>query len=89
MVLQRGGTFARLFGGFARLAFASDPMGHPTRAMACWMLNWLGLTFGECFVVVLLTIFIVSAGYWPKVGAWLAEQFAMRKKEITPKDVDK
>jgi hypothetical protein len=53
------------------------------------MLNRLGLTFGEFFVVVFLTIFIVSAGYWPRAGAWLAEQLLMRKKEMTPKDVDK
>ena len=57
--------------------------------MASKMLNWLGLTFGEFFVVVFLTIFIVSAGYWPKAGAWLAEQLLMRKKEMTLKDVDK
>jgi len=64
-------------------------MGRETRAMASKMLNWLGLTFGEFFVVTFLTIFIVSAGYWPKAGAWLAEQLLMRKKEMTPKDVDK
>jgi hypothetical protein len=53
------------------------------------MLQWLGLTFGEFFVVVVLTFFIVSASYWPKAGAWLAEQFLARRKETTPKSVDK
>lgn len=53
------------------------------------MLNWLGLTFGELFVVVVLTILIVSAGYWPKFGAWLAVQLFMRKKEMAGNGVDK
>jgi len=50
---------------------------------------WLGLTFGELFVVVFLTAFIVSAGYWPKLGAWVGERFAGRVKENAPKHTDK
>jgi Tfp pilus assembly protein PilO len=50
---------------------------------------WLGLTFGELFVVVLLAVLIVSAGYWPRMGAWLAEKIASRKKENSPKLTDK
>ena len=50
---------------------------------------WLGLTFGELFVVVILTGFIVSAGYWPKLGAWLAEKIVARKKESSPTQTDK
>jgi hypothetical protein len=53
------------------------------------MLEWLGLTFSEFFVVAVLTVFIVSAGYWPKAGAWLAEQLVTRRKEMTPGSVDK
>jgi hypothetical protein len=53
------------------------------------MLERLGLTFGEFFVVVVLTFFIVSASYWPKAGAWLAEQLLSRRKETTPKSADK
>ncbi len=52
------------------------------------MLEWLGLTFGECFVVVFLTAFIVSAGYWPKAGVWLAE-LLVRRKEMGAKVADK
>ena len=50
---------------------------------------WLGLTFGEFFVVVILTGFIVSAGYWPKLGAFIAEKIAARKKESSPQQSDK
>jgi hypothetical protein len=53
------------------------------------MLEWMGLTFGEFFVVVVLTAFIVSAGYWPKAGAWVAERLLTPKKEIEPSGVDK
>ena len=53
------------------------------------MLEWLGFTFGEGFVVVFLTAFIVSAGYWPKAGAWVAEQLLLRRKEMGPKVADK
>ena len=88
-MLPRGNLFARLFGSSPSPAFSPSPIGQLTRAMAWLMLNWLGLTFGESFVVVLLTIFIVSAGYWPKAGAWLAEQLFMRKKDPAPKDVEK
>ena len=50
---------------------------------------WLGLTFGELFVVVILTGFIVSAGYWPRLGAFIAEKIAARKKESSPPQSDK
>ena len=50
---------------------------------------WLGLTFGEFFVVAFLTVFIVSAGYWPKLGAWLGEKLAGRVKENALKHTDK
>ena len=60
-----------------------------TRAMALRVPAWLGLTFGELFVVVFLAVLIVSAGYWPKMGAWLAEKIASRKKENSPKLTDK
>ncbi|GEM_PF-2651986 len=53
------------------------------------MLDWLGMTFGECFVVVVLTAFIVSASYWPKAGAWVAEQLLLRRKEMGSKVADK
>lgn len=53
------------------------------------MPEWLGLTFGEFFVVAFLAVFIVSAGYWPKVGAWVAERLVARGKENAPKDTDK
>ena len=57
--------------------------------MALRVPAWLGLTFGELFVVVFLAVLIVSAGYWPKMGAWLAEKIASRKKENSPKLTDK
>jgi len=60
-----------------------------TRAMALKVPAWLGLTFGELFVVVFLAVLIVSAGYWPRMGAWLAEKIASRKNENSPKLTDK
>ncbi len=36
------------------------------------MLSAIGLTAGEAFVVVFLGGFIITAHYWPKVGAWLS-----------------
>jgi hypothetical protein len=45
---------------------------------------WLGLTFGELLVVIILTGFIVSAGYWPKMGAWVAEKLARKKENASP-----
>jgi hypothetical protein len=53
------------------------------------MLEWLGLTSGEFFVVAVLTVFIVSAGYWPKAGAWVALRLMAPKKEIEPRSADK
>ena len=50
---------------------------------------WLGLTFGEFFVVVFLAVSIVTAGYWPKVGAWVAERLVARGKENALKHTDK
>jgi len=57
--------------------------------MALRVQAWLGLTFGELFVVVFLACLIVSAGYWPRLGAWLADKIASRKKENSPKHTDK
>ena len=53
------------------------------------MMGWLGLTSGELFVVVFLASFIVSAGYWPKAGAWVFERLLSPKKENERKVVDK
>lgn len=50
---------------------------------------WLGLTFGEFFVVAFLVAFIVTAGYWSKLGAWVAERLVTRGKENAPKHTDK
>lgn len=72
----------------ARLTTDHEGSG-PTRAMGHPVPAWLGLTSGELFVVVFLASFIVSAGYWPRVGAWLAEKFASQKKENTPNQMDK
>jgi hypothetical protein len=36
------------------------------------VLSAIGLTAGEAFVVVFLAGFIITAHYWPKVGAWLS-----------------
>ncbi len=35
------------------------------------MLTAIGLTAGEAFIVLFLATFIITAHYWPKVGAWL------------------
>jgi hypothetical protein len=34
-----------------------------------------GLTFGELFIVVFLTVSVVSAPWWPRVGEWIADLF--------------
>jgi Tfp pilus assembly protein PilO len=53
------------------------------------VLDWLGLTFGELFVVLFLASLIVSAGYWPKLGSWVAQRLTGRKRETTLKHADK
>jgi hypothetical protein len=53
------------------------------------VLAWLGLTFGEFFVVVFLACFIVSAGYWPRLGAYIAEQIVSRKQASPPNHAEK
>jgi len=36
------------------------------------VLQLIGLTAGEAFVVTFLGGFIITAHYWPKLGAWLS-----------------
>jgi hypothetical protein len=36
------------------------------------VLQHIGLTAGEAFVVVFVAGFIITAHYWPRIGAWLA-----------------
>jgi hypothetical protein len=48
--------------------------------MGPWVAAWLGLTFGELFVVVFLVATIVSASYWPKMGANIAQWLISRHK---------
>ncbi|HVU00592.1 MAG TPA: hypothetical protein VHE30_02530 [Polyangiaceae bacterium] len=33
---------------------------------------FLGLTFGEAFIVVFIVVAVVSAPYWPRMGAAIA-----------------
>jgi hypothetical protein len=45
------------------------------------VLQAIGLTAGEAFVVVFLAGFIITAHYWPKVGAWLSVAMSTRGAE--------
>jgi hypothetical protein len=42
------------------------------------VLSVVGLTAGEAFVVVFLAAFIITAQYWPKLGALLGEALVNR-----------
>ncbi|HEY5956816.1 MAG TPA: hypothetical protein VIV60_09700 [Polyangiaceae bacterium] len=42
------------------------------------MLQVIGLTAGEAFVVAFLAGFIITAHYWPRVGARLMVMLAVR-----------
>lgn len=42
------------------------------------MLTAIGLTAGEAFVVVFLAGFIITAHYWPRIGAKLVVSIAKR-----------
>lgn len=48
------------------------------------MLNAIGLTAGEAFVVAFLAAFIITAHYWPKIGAKLLVSIAKRH-QIRPR----
>jgi hypothetical protein len=32
-----------------------------------------GLNFGELFIVVFLTVSVVSAPWWPRLGEWIVD----------------
>jgi hypothetical protein len=44
------------------------------------VLNAIGLTAGEAFVVTFLAGFIITAHYWPKIGARVALSIAKRRQ---------
>ncbi|MGE0326510.1 MAG: hypothetical protein AB7K71_30180 [Polyangiaceae bacterium] len=37
-------------------------------------MSWLGLTHGEAFVVVFVFVVVVTAPWFPKAGAWIADR---------------
>lgn len=53
------------------------------------MLQLVGLTAGEAFVVAFLAGFIITAHYWPKLGAWLFVTLSTRAAERHHDGVEK
>lgn len=47
------------------------------------MLQYIGLTAGEAFVVIYVAGFIITAHYWPKVGGWLMTRILATKSPET------
>jgi hypothetical protein len=45
----------------------------------------LGLTHGELFVVVFVTLAVVSARYWPMAGEAVAARLARRRTQSAEK----
>ncbi|HMA95781.1 MAG TPA: hypothetical protein VKP30_23995 [Polyangiaceae bacterium] len=50
------------------------------------MLTAIGLTAGEAFVVTFLAGFIITAHYWPRVGArlWIAAAAWCARRHVEP-----
>lgn len=57
------------------------------RVGACYeasrVLQYIGLTAGEAFVVVYVACAIITAAYWPKMGSWLMTRLMAVKSPET------
>jgi len=56
------------------------------------VLHFIGLTAGEAFVVAYIAVFIITAQFWPRLGARAGEWFGAKlasnsgSKVTSPKD---
>jgi hypothetical protein len=48
------------------------------------VLQYIGLTAGEAFIVLFVAGFIITWPYWPRVGAWLGERFVSGRVGVSP-----